>query len=180
MQLRPALVIGYGNELRGDDGVGQAVVRALWSEHQELPDLADVCFVWSAQLVPEIAVDLSRAGYAVFVDAVHDGRPPGAVSVHLLEYADIAQPGLDRRAVAVGCWVDLSPAGLLLLSGELYGGVPPATLVTVSVGPPSMGIGLSPLVQAAVPVAAHAIRRAIASWRTHAEAQAVRSRLSYA
>jgi Ni,Fe-hydrogenase maturation factor len=47
------LVIGYGNELRGDDAIGQWVARAVAAH----------------QLTPELAEDLAHTDYAVFVDA---------------------------------------------------------------------------------------------------------------
>jgi hydrogenase maturation protease len=169
MHPRLALVVGYGNELRGDDGIGQVVVRLLNSQQQEVAELADASFIWSPQLVPEIALDLSGAGFVVFVDAVQDGQPPGSVSVRPLSSDDGAQCGLDRRTLAAACWVDLSPVGLLLLSADLFGSEPPGVLVSVSVGEPTTGLGLSAPVRAAVPVAAHAVVRAIRSWRAPAD-----------
>jgi hydrogenase maturation protease len=166
MRPAPSLVIGYGNELRGDDGIGQVVVRALHWQQQEAAELGDASFIWSPQLVPEIAMDLSRAGFAVFVDAAQNGQVPGSVSLHRLSDEDAAQQSVDRGTVAVGCWVDLSPVALVLLSADLYGWAPPAAVVTVSVGETSIGLGLSPRVRAAVPVAAQAVRDAISSWRS--------------
>ena len=59
------LVIGYGNELRGDDGIGPRVAEAIAAAHH--PGVRVVsCF----QLVPELAADLAKARLAVFVDAL--------------------------------------------------------------------------------------------------------------
>ena len=157
------LVIGYGNELRGDDGVGQAVAKALGSEGGT-PGLADVAYIWLVQLVPEMALELSRSTFAVFVDAAYDGGPPGSVNVHQLDHPVPAEDCSAGGAAVSGCWLDLPPAGLLALSAELYGQAPQAVLVTISVGAPALGPGLSPAVRAGVPVAALAVKRAIASW----------------
>ncbi len=59
------LVIGYGNTLRGDDGVGPRVAEAV--EKLNLPGVRTlVC----QQLSPECADPVSRARTVVFVDAV--------------------------------------------------------------------------------------------------------------
>lgn len=58
------LVVGYGNELRGDDGAGRAVADRI----DEL-GLQGVTVRSIIQLVPELAVDLAAADRAVFVDA---------------------------------------------------------------------------------------------------------------
>jgi hydrogenase maturation protease len=165
MQQGNALVVGFGNELRGDDGVGQVVARALWSERHCAPALAGTEFVWSAQLVPEIALDVSRSDLAIFVDAAYDDALPGSVHVSPLDNEVTPQGGVGFLNDALGCWADLSPAGLLSLSAELYGAAPPAALVTVSVDVPLIGVGLSPVVRDAVPVAVRAVVRAITFWR---------------
>ncbi len=64
---RDFLVIGYGNTLRGDDGVGPRVVEAI--EKLNLPGVRTlVC----QQLSPEYADPVSRAHTVVFVDAAVD------------------------------------------------------------------------------------------------------------
>ena len=60
----PIVVIGYGNELRGDDAIGPAVAEqvAAWGR----PDIRAIA---TRQLLPELAEDLARASLAIFVDA---------------------------------------------------------------------------------------------------------------
>ena len=58
------LVIGYGNELRGDDGAGPSVGRAVASWH--LPGVRTLAV---HQLTPELAEDLAQTKRVVFVDA---------------------------------------------------------------------------------------------------------------
>jgi hydrogenase maturation protease len=61
------LVIGYGNTLRGDDGVGPRVAEAVG--HLRLPGVRTlVCPL----LTPELADPISRAGTVIFVDAAVD------------------------------------------------------------------------------------------------------------
>jgi hydrogenase maturation protease len=61
------LVIGYGNELRRDDGAGPAVARMIGE--MNLPGVTvEVCH----QLLPEHAVNISTADRVIFVDATCD------------------------------------------------------------------------------------------------------------
>jgi Ni,Fe-hydrogenase maturation factor len=107
-----------------------------------------------------MAVDISRSKFAVFIDAAHDGRPGGSVSLQLLE--DLSEPELGQPAAA-SCWEDFTPANLLALSRCLFGTAPAGAVVTVGVVALGLGTGLSPQVQAAVPRATAAVRLAIAA-----------------
>ncbi len=60
----PMVVIGYGNDLRSDDGVGQRVAQEIAS--WKLPHLTSL-FVH--QLTPELAAYLANAELAIFIDA---------------------------------------------------------------------------------------------------------------
>lgn len=58
------LVIGSGNELRGDDRAGRVVADRI-----EALDLEGVTVRSVTQLVPELALDLAAADRVLFVDA---------------------------------------------------------------------------------------------------------------
>ncbi len=58
------LVIGYGNELRGDDGIGPHVVSELAA--LELPGVLTRIV---HQLLPELAAELADTCLVIFVDA---------------------------------------------------------------------------------------------------------------
>ncbi len=174
------LVVGYGNALRGDDGVGQEVAEAVWLQRDRLPGLARARVLWVTQLTPELAVDVSEAGLVVFVDAACDGRPVGSVAVEVLPGpsagpVEVCGPGATPAATAgagpgssgSGCWQDVSAAGLLRMAEELFGRAPVGVMVTVSVACTGAGQGLSPLVSAAVPRAVAAVRMAIAASLRH-------------
>ena len=60
-----ALVIGYGNTLRADDGLGPAVAERLGSEWAD----EDVGVLSCQLLTPELAEPVSRAEIVVFIDA---------------------------------------------------------------------------------------------------------------
>lgn len=58
------LIIGYGNELRGDDGIGAKVAQAVADWH-----LPSVKALVTHKLVPELATEIVQADYVIFVDA---------------------------------------------------------------------------------------------------------------
>ncbi len=73
------LIVGVGNPMRGDDGVGPAVVDRL-APHLG-PDVR--CAVVDADPLP--LMDLwAGADRVIVVDAVRSGRPPGTVH-HLVD-----------------------------------------------------------------------------------------------
>jgi hydrogenase maturation protease len=58
------LVIGYGNTLRSDDGIGQIVAQKIANCH-----LPEVRSLYLHQLTPELAVDIAEVELVIFVDA---------------------------------------------------------------------------------------------------------------
>jgi len=112
------LVIGYGNPLRGDDGVGQIAARRL--SERPLADQVEV--LPCHQLTPELAWPISRADLVIFIDAGLD-QPPGAVACRPIEPLE-----------AGGAWTHAaSPSALLAGALELYGARPRALLVSIGV-----------------------------------------------
>src|SRR5208282_6599133 len=69
--LSTALVIGYGNPLRSDDGFGWHASRLL----AEALTGRDVEVITCHQLTPELAHPLSQCRRAVFIDADAQGEP---------------------------------------------------------------------------------------------------------
>src|SRR4051812_8355221 len=66
------LVIGYGNPLRADDGLGCHVAREI-GHHLRGDERVEV--VPCHQLAPEIAEQIAKAEFAIFVDASTQGEP---------------------------------------------------------------------------------------------------------
>jgi hydrogenase maturation protease len=117
------LIIGIGNVLRGDDGVGPIIAQRL---EQLLPK--EVVRVMTChQLLPELAEDLSRVELAVFVDAACD-LVPGEVRAVPIESV------LESQRASTH---DFSPPALLRLAKQLYGRSPRA--IVVAVGAESFG-----------------------------------------
>jgi hydrogenase maturation protease len=109
------LVIGYGNTLRGDDGVGQHVALAI--SKWRMPGLNVKA---AHQLTAELAEPVSQADLVIFVDGQVAGEE-GDVTVHRLE----PSPG----AGFAGHTSD--PRGVLALALAVYGRYAPAWLVLV-------------------------------------------------
>jgi hydrogenase maturation protease len=142
-----ALIIGYGNPLRGDDGIGQAAAQALANDGAI--DCADV--IGCHQLTPELAESIAAVDLVVFVDAAV-GIRPGVVVVRDIHGASALSSGLVHTA---------DPAGLLDLTKKLYGRTPKAFLVTVGVSTLALSEELSEVAAAALPEAIAAVRRLV-------------------
>lgn len=146
---RRALVVGYGNPLRSDDGFGWYVAGRLAMD----PRLAGCDVLQRQQLTPELALDVSRADVVVLVDARSDA-PPGTVAIEKVEVPDeIAGTSAGAGAGAVASsttWSHhLGPASLVGLARELYGRAGPVHVVSVGVQSLEVGEELSPPVAAA-------------------------------
>ena len=140
-----ALVIGYGNPLRQDDGVGWHVAARLRRSSTSEPGRSSRCH----QLTPELAEPISRAERVVFVDAREGGRP-GRVAFEPVDRTPSSAPRAFSHHV--------SPTLLLALAAELYGARPDAW--TVAIGGAAFGYGteLSKPARAAVEPAAEKVR----------------------
>lgn len=141
------LVVGYGNSLRSDDGVGRAVAERLADD----PRLAGATVLCAHQLTPELAVDISRAAVVVFVDAALVGQP-GEVTVRRLAPADASAP-----TPAASFTHHLDAASLVALATGLFGGDPRVHLLTIAAASMDVGDQLSPAVTAALPRAVQTV-----------------------
>lgn len=147
------LIIGIGNALRSDDGVGPRVATLLVDD----PRLRGVEVLARHQLTPELAVDMAAASLLVLLDAGVDGAP-GEISVRRVEAANEAAddpPGLGATSHHVG--VD----ELLGLAEELGGHRPRAVVVSIGVASMEVGEGLSPAVAAALPAVVEVVAKLI-------------------
>jgi hydrogenase maturation protease len=130
-----SLVVGYGNPLRSDDGVGWHVAERLAGD----PRMAGVEILQRHQLTPELALDVSTAGLVVLVDA-RSGPPPGTVSIERIEPAPSSGTTWSHH---------LGPASLVRLARELYGRAGDVQVISVGVASLEVGEVLSPVVEAA-------------------------------
>ena len=112
------LILGYGNPLRGDDGVGWHAAQRLLERSAELN--ADV--MSCHQLTPELAEAVSRAERVIFIDA-RVGPAPGAVEVSEVAAGAPELPTFSHH---------LDPSTLVALAQRLYGRAPEAWILTVA------------------------------------------------
>lgn len=139
--LAGLLVIGYGNTLRSDDGVGPRVAAAV--DELGLPGVAALV---RHQLTPELAEPISSARAVVFVDAAADASTE--VRLRPLEPADGAQ--LMAHAA--------DPRSLLAFAQQLFGRCPPAWWLTIPVENLGFGEELSPVARRGCEIALDKIR----------------------
>jgi hydrogenase maturation protease len=150
LDAETTLVIGYGNSLRSDDGVGPAVASAV--ARWQRPDVRALAV---HQLTPELAADLAAVDRAIFVDASAGGRHEEIEIVSLTAQEPGAQA--DRRPANVdGHRGD--PRALLALCQLAYGRRPRAWWVTVPAVCLDFGETLSSATAAGMADALEAVR----------------------
>jgi hydrogenase maturation protease len=133
------LVMGIGNVLMGDEGVGVHVAQCL--EQQALPSHVDVLDGGTGGF--HLLDELSSHERVVLIDATMDGQPAGTVSLTEPRYASDFPPTLTAHDIGLRD---------LIVSATLLGGLPRMRLITISIdGMQSMQMTLSPPVSAAVP-----------------------------
>ncbi len=108
--MKRPLIIGYGNPLREDDGIGWRAADLLRKSIPE--EAADV--IQCQQLLPELAAPVEGASLVIFLDAALD-QEPGRISLRSVRSGDAA------------AWSHhLAPGQLLGLLGQ----TPPAYWIT--------------------------------------------------
>ncbi len=124
------LIIGYGNTLRGDDGVGPRVADAI--AQLNLPGVRSMsCDL----LTPELADPISAAETVVFIDAAVDA--PTEVQLRKLEPA----PSSQVMAHAA------DPKTMLALARDVFGHAPEAWWLTIPAERMEIGETFSPRTQ---------------------------------
>jgi hydrogenase maturation protease len=161
------LVIGLGNPLRGDDGVGWWRARRA-RRHRPAPQVRLV-----PQLTPELALELATARRVLFVDAwcwgretaTENGRETGAAAWPDPLLRALAPAGPEAGGGGAGGEPGafshaLAPARLLALTALLQGASPPASLLLVPAFAFPHGAKLSEDLRARLPAA----RRLLEAW----------------
>ena len=111
------LIIGYGNTLRGDDGIGCVAAEELSKKVKD----KRIQVVSCQQLTPELAKDVSEADRVILIDAMR-GKPSGHLVMRRISPGDV-QPTFTH---------ELRPESLLACSRELYGACPETFLVSIT------------------------------------------------
>jgi len=114
------LVIGYGNDLRSDDGAGIRVAMLLAEQSSHFP-LSQV--IMARQLTPDLAEDIATATQVIFVDAYVAHGHEAQLRIDKISDDNIFNPA------AMGHHGD--PEGLMHLADQLYGKSPDAWVVGI-------------------------------------------------
>ena len=138
-------VVGYGNTLRRDDGVGPKVAEAVAAL-----GLPGVRALACPLLTPELAEAVSRSALVIFVDAAVDAPR----EVQMRKLAPAASSQLMAHAA--------SPATLLALARDVFGHAPQAWLLTIPIEDLSIGETLSPLAQRGLDLAVAEVKQCAA------------------
>jgi hydrogenase maturation protease len=133
------LIIGYGNELRGDDAAGPVAARRL-AEHGFRAMAVH-------QLTPELAEPMSQASDVIFLDADAD-LSPGEIRVKVVAAAP----------ASVVFEHHLHPSALVRLSRDVFGNTPQAWLVAMGVQAFDLSEEISEDAQRAVAKAVSAVQ----------------------
>jgi len=144
------LVIGYGNDLRGDDAVGPQIASAV--ESWKLPFVRVIA---CHQLTPELADPISQADRVIFVDALEAAADIPATPVAARE--------IFPRETAPSLGHSGGPESLLALAAGVFGRCPQAFSVLVPVSCFELGAPLSPRARTGMTEALAEIRRLCAA-----------------
>ena len=140
------LVLGVGNLLMGDEGVGVHVLRQL--EHE--PDVPGARLLDGGTGGINLLVEFEGARDIVMIDATRDGRPAGTITFLQPDTVGELPRGLGAHDFGLK---DLFAAAALL------GKMPKIHLYTIAVEEVRpMSTELSPAVAAAVPEVVHTVR----------------------
>jgi hydrogenase maturation protease len=140
MSLAGVLVVGYGNALRGDDGVGCRAAELLSAD----PRLIGARVESRHQLTPELAEDVAGAQLVVLIDAVEGETRPGEVRVERVGGRGQAHAFAGSHLVDAETIVELAE--------RLYGGAAPVVLVRIATDRFEPSTELSKVVAAKLPV----------------------------
>jgi hydrogenase maturation protease len=117
--IPPILVLGYGNTLRSDDGVGYRVAAAVNS--WQLPDVEGYpCH----QLTPDLAAEIAPRQRVIFVDArVADDEDSGQIQWEPVQPVAGTDAPISTHAA--------TPAALMALARSLYSSTAIAHQLTI-------------------------------------------------
>jgi hydrogenase maturation protease len=144
--MRSALVVGYGNPLRGDDAFGWHTARRLaqLAHHDSIHVLA------VHQLTPELAEPVSNAELVIFIDASHEGEPG------IWKCEEIATEARLANSLAH----HFTPAILLAYAQTVFNVHPQALIITLGTESFDYCETLTPRAEAALPeVLQHVLER---------------------
>ncbi|MEM8613429.1 MAG: hydrogenase maturation protease [Cyanobacteria bacterium P01_H01_bin.105] len=125
------LIIGYGNELCGDDAVGPWVAMVV--DNWKLPAVKSLAV---SQLAPELTADLANTNYVIFVDAC------GRQNINTVQIDPLVIYDEQPSSMAFSAH-SYDPLALLNLTQRLYNRHPQAWLLQIPIESCDLGSDLS-------------------------------------
>ena len=145
---RAILVLGIGNILLGDEGVGVAVVDYL-REHGGAPEGVDLLDGGTGSMV--LLEPMRESRRMILIDATADGAAPGTLQRLVPRFSSDFPPSLSAHDIGLRDLLD---------TFYLLGETPEVVLYAISIQfPQEIHFGLSAEVAAAVPRVAEQIRK---------------------
>lgn len=140
---KPVLVIGCGNDLRGDDAAGRIAVELAACEFPCCRTLSVI------QLLPEHAEAIAEAGLFILIDAA-ENCPPGVVACEplVIESSHETSHGLGLQQI-------------ISLARDLYHHAPNAYCIRIGAESFAAGEPLSSRVRGAMPVVMEYVRQLV-------------------
>ena len=153
---RKVLVMGVGNTLLQDDGIGIHVTESLKASQEPCPD---VDFIDGGTIGLSLLPEIEDADAVIIVDASEIGESPGTMRIFRNQEIDQQLSG-KRRTVHEVALADLFAAAAIR-------GLSPAERVLIAIQPASTDWGLepTPAVRASIPKACETITSLTTKWR---------------
>ena len=150
----PFLVLGLGNTLLGDDGLGPALIEHFLQKNQIWND--EIEFLDGGTQGLALLGHLSGREAIIILDALAMGAPAG--TTRILNVSEVFQMGVNRANSS-----HEGNAGELLAMAKVLDELPDRVFI-VGVEPQSVetGYGLSESVRSALPIAADRVRKLLA------------------
>ena len=149
MKPSPVLIMGIGNLLMGDEGIGVHAVRHL--EHQTFPPHVQLLDGGTGGF--HLLSYLQEYPTIVMIDATMDGEPPGTVKLIHPRFASEFPRALSAHDIGLRDLIE---------SAVLVGSLPEIHLITVSIGSVQpMQTWLSSEVESSIPEVAKTVHRVL-------------------
>ncbi|WP_262965097.1 HyaD/HybD family hydrogenase maturation endopeptidase [Methylobacter psychrophilus] len=158
MALNKTLVLGIGNPLMQDDGVGVHVVQHLKADN---PDFPQVEFMDGGTLGFSLIGAIEDATNLIVIDAAQLSDTPGSIRIFLGEEMDLFLGRQKNSSVHDVTLVDLM--SIALLSDQL-----PVrrALIGIQPGVIDWSTELTPTIKKAIPNVCNIVLELIEKWRT--------------
>ncbi|MGE5154178.1 MAG: HyaD/HybD family hydrogenase maturation endopeptidase [Bdellovibrio bacteriovorus] len=155
MTTQTTLILGLGNVLLTDEAVGPVVVGRLAAELEGDPSLR---LLDGGTLSFTLAVPIEECQRLIVVDAAALGEAPGSVRVFEGEVMDrqLSRHAKSVHEVSLADLLDMARLTDRLPQHRALIGIEPAVV--------DWGDGLTPQVEAAVPLAMAQVRRLLSDW----------------